>query len=140
MSRFSYQARDLIYIGDSITDVEPLRFAKEEGGLAVSFNGNEYALDEASVAVISNNTLILSLLADLFKRKGSEKTLEFADSYAAHAPQALKNYPVNHELAVKLVQTQTQLEVVTSHNLERLKAESEKFRKQMRGESIGGLG
>lgn len=140
MSRFGYRANDLIYIGDSITDVEPLRFAKEEYGVALSFNGNEYALDEASVAVISDNTLILSLLADLFNQEGTEMILEFADSYAANPQEALKNHPVNSELAAKLSQTHTQLEVVTSHNRERLKAESGEFRKQMRGESIGGLG
>lgn len=140
MSRFGYQAEDLIYIGDSITDVEPLHFAKDEGGLAVSFNGNNYALDEASVAVISNNTLILSLLADLFKREGTEKVLEFADSYAAHSQEALQSYSLNSQLAPQLSHTHTQLEVVTPHNLERLKSESGEFRKHIRGESIGGLG
>ena len=34
----------IIYAGDSITDVEPLEYAKNHGGLAVSFNGNEYPL------------------------------------------------------------------------------------------------
>jgi energy-converting hydrogenase A subunit R len=140
MSRFGYLASNLIYIGDSITDVEPLRFAQEEGGLAVSFNGNNYALDEASVAVISNHTLILSLLADLFKREGTEKVLEFADSYATDAQEALKLHSVNSRLASKLSHTHTELEVVTPHNLERLKARSGEFRKHIRGESIGGLG
>ncbi|HNS25934.1 MAG TPA: hypothetical protein PKK85_07675 [Methanobacteriaceae archaeon] len=140
MSRFGYRASDLIYIGDSITDVEPLRFAKDEGGLAVSFNGNDYALDEAMVAVISSNTLILSLLADLFKREGPEEVLEFADSYAAEPEAALKKQCVKSELVAKLPSTHTFLEVVTSKNRDRLKAESGKFRRYMRGESIGGLG
>ncbi len=140
MNSFGYLASDLIYIGDSITDVEPLRFAQDEGGLAVSFNGNDYALDEASVAVISDNTLILSLLADIFKREGTQKVLEFADNYAADPKGTLKTDPVNSNLASQLPQTHTQLEVVTSHNLERLKTESGEFRKHIRGESIGGLG
>jgi energy-converting hydrogenase A subunit R len=140
MSRFGFQAADLIYIGDSITDVEPLRFAQDEGGLAVSFNGNSYALDEASVAVISNNTLILSLLTHLFKEDGTEKVLEFADTYSTDPQEALEDHSVMSELSAKLSQTHTQLEVVTSGNLERLKAESGEFRKNIRGEAIGGLG
>jgi energy-converting hydrogenase A subunit R len=140
MNRFGYLASDLIYIGDSITDVEPLRFAKDEGGLAVSFNGNDYALDEASLAVISDNTLILSLLADLFKQGGTLKVMEFAENYTADPKGALKTDSVNRELASRLPQTHTQLEVVTPHNLERLKRESGEFRKHIRGESIGGLG
>ncbi|MEN6330096.1 MAG: hypothetical protein ABFC91_07385 [Methanobacteriaceae archaeon] len=140
MRRFDYLATDLIYVGDSITDVEPLRFAHEEGGVAVSFNGNDYALEEASVAAISNNTLILSLLADLFKKEGTKEVLEFAGSYAEDPQEALNKYSVNSRLVSELSQTYTQLELVTPHNLERLKAESGKFRKHIRGESIGGLG
>ncbi|MBR4396493.1 MAG: hypothetical protein IKS93_01405, partial [Methanobrevibacter sp.] len=30
----------IIYMGDSITDVEPLQYARDHGGLSVSFNGN----------------------------------------------------------------------------------------------------
>ena len=140
MNRFGYLGSDLIYIGDSITDVEPLRFAQDEGGLAVSFNGNDYALDEANVAVISDNTLILSLIADLFKREGTRKVLEFTDNYTTDPKEALKSDAVNRELASRLPPTHTQLEVVTPHNLERLKRESGEFRKHIRGESIGGLG
>jgi energy-converting hydrogenase A subunit R len=140
MNRFGYLASDLIYIGDSITDVEPLRFAQDEGGLAVSFNGNDYALDEASVAVISDNTLIISLLADLFCKGGAEKVLEFADKYEDDPLGALKTDSVNSNLASPLPQTHTHLEVVTPKNLERLKTESGEFRKHIRGESIGGLG
>ena len=44
MAKNNFQARDLMYVGDSITDVEPLQFAKENGGIAVSFNGNEYRI------------------------------------------------------------------------------------------------
>jgi len=43
-------------------------------------------------------------------------------------------------MASRLPSTHTQLEVVTPHNLERLKRESGEFRKHIRGESIGGLG
>ncbi len=31
----------IMYVGDSITDVEALQFARRNGGLSVSFNGNE---------------------------------------------------------------------------------------------------
>jgi energy-converting hydrogenase A subunit R len=140
MLRFGFLGSDLIYVGDSITDVEPLSFANEEGGLAVSFNGNDYALEEASVAIISDNTLILSLLADLFKRKGTEYVLEFVAIYAEDPQEALKSSFINKHLASSLLQTRTQLELVTKHNLARLKAESGDFRKRIRGESIGGLG
>jgi energy-converting hydrogenase A subunit R len=34
MGKRSFQASDLMYVGDSITDVQPLNFAKENGGIA----------------------------------------------------------------------------------------------------------
>ena len=41
INKFGFENSDIMYVGDSITDVEPLRFAKEQEGLAISFNGNE---------------------------------------------------------------------------------------------------
>ena len=58
----------MFYIGDSITDVQPLKFANDNGGIAVSFNGNEYAIKEAEIAVMAENTTITSILADIFNK------------------------------------------------------------------------
>jgi energy-converting hydrogenase A subunit R len=77
----NFQPHELMYVGDSITDVEPLHFARENNGVAVSFNGNEYALKEASIALISDNTLITSIIADLFYRYDSKIVLKFSRSF-----------------------------------------------------------
>jgi predicted HAD superfamily phosphohydrolase len=36
---------DVLYVGDSITDVEAFKMVRENDGLTVSFNGNEYAIE-----------------------------------------------------------------------------------------------
>jgi Uncharacterized protein conserved in archaea len=77
MKRFQFQASDLMYVGDSITDVQPLRYAFEKGGLAVAFNGNEYAIGETEIAIMADNTLPISILADLFNKGGREEVIEF---------------------------------------------------------------
>lgn len=140
ISKNHFQPYELIYIGDSITDVESLRFAQEHDGMAVSFNGNEYALEEAAIAIISDNTLITSIIADLFNRYNSEVVLEFASSFSRNPEAAIIKHPINQEMALLLKETNTRLEVVTCDNLEPLKEESSQFRKQIRGETIGGLG
>ena len=140
INKHHFQSQGLIYIGDSITDVESLRFAQEHNGLAVSFNGNEYALKEASIAIISDNTLITSIIADLFNRYNSEEVLEFATSFSRDPEAAISKHPINKKMAYLLKKTRTRLEVVTSDNMEHLKEESSLFRKQVRGETIGGLG
>lgn len=43
----------VITVGDSITDTEMLRTVREGGGLAVAFNANRYALEQANVALAS---------------------------------------------------------------------------------------
>jgi energy-converting hydrogenase A subunit R len=140
ISQNHFQPNELIYIGDSITDVESLRFAQEHDGLAVSFNGNEYAMEEASIAIISDNTLITSIIADLFNRYNSSVVLEFAASFSRNPEASISKHPINQEMALQLKGTNTRLEVVTCDNLEILKEESSQFRKQIRGENIGGLG
>jgi len=140
MAKNSFQASDLMYVGDSITDVQPLQYAKDNGGIALSFNGNEFALDNASLAVITDNTAITSTIADLFNRYNKDVVMEFAISFERDPEKAVKDHPVNPQLAFKLAETNTRLEVVTKDNLDELKEESCKFRKKVRGESIGGLG
>lgn len=140
MEKRSFQASDLMYVGDSITDVQPLNFAKENGGIALSFNGNEFALDNASIAAISDNTVITSVIADLFNRYDLKVVQDFALSFEKDPEKAVHEHPINPQLASKLVETNTRLEMVTENNLEELKEESGKFRKKVRGESIGGLG
>ncbi|MGF3521817.1 MAG: HAD hydrolase family protein, partial [Candidatus Bathyarchaeia archaeon] len=46
---------DVMYVGDSITDVEAFQAVRRRGGLAVSFNGNNYAVKNADVAVLSEH-------------------------------------------------------------------------------------
>jgi energy-converting hydrogenase A subunit R len=136
----NFQPHDLMYIGDSITDVEPLQFARENGGVALSFNGNEFALKEASIAIISNNTVITSILCDLFYQYDSNLVLEFVRTFGENKKKALSEHDVNPELALKLEKTNTRMEIITPDNINELIRDSSKFRKEVRGEAIGGLG
>ncbi|BDZ71239.1 hypothetical protein [Methanobacterium petrolearium] len=138
--KHGFQPHNLMYVGDSITDVEPLRYAREHGGMAVSFNGNEYAVKEASIAVITDNTVITSIIASLFYQYNSKLVMEFVSSFNDNPDKTLEKYDVNPELISKLKNTNTRLELVTPENLKELTEDSEKFRKEIRGESIGGLG
>jgi energy-converting hydrogenase A subunit R len=141
ISTHKLKASDLFYIGDSITDVAPLKFANHKGGIAVSFNGNEYAIKEAEISVIAENTTITSLLADIFNRYGTEDLLEFANSYSKDPLSALKSRFVNVKLASKILNSPLpKIDIVTCHNMDSLIEKSSLFRKNLRGESIGGLG
>ncbi|NIM03577.1 HAD hydrolase family protein [bacterium] len=110
--------KDAMYVGDSITDREALSFVRENGGLAVSFNGNRYAIEKAEVVCISENTSPISVLADVFCQGGKRKVMELVENWKEKLPL---------------------LEVVRGNNKERLTSLSERFRKSVRGEA-GSLG
>lgn len=141
INRFQFKASDLIYVGDSITDVQSLEFARENRGLAVSFNGNEYAVKESEIVIMADNTLLISILADMFNKSGKEGVLEFVSAFSDDPQAALYNYPVDPQLALKFPSmSNSKVEIVDDSNLEEMKIESLKYRKSVRGKAIGGLG
>ncbi len=131
----------VMYAGDSITDVPPLRLVRENGGLTVSFNGNDYAVREAEVAVLSGNTIVTSVLAESFSRLGKNQILKLIEEWT---PSGLKKYCVNSALQERMLALYPdgfpQVEEINANNMERLKRESSIFRKSVRGEAIGKLG
>ncbi|GAG80507.1 unnamed protein product, partial [marine sediment metagenome] len=76
----------VMYVGDSITDVEALRLVSDGGGVSISFNGNSYALKAAQIACISPHTLPLEILGEVFSGEGKEGVLKVAKNW----PQSLK--------------------------------------------------
>jgi energy-converting hydrogenase A subunit R len=131
----------VMYMGDSITDVKPLQLVRDGGGLAVSFNGNDYAVRESEVAVLSGETTVTSVLAEAFSRQGKEGVFSLV---AEWSPSGLKKYcgsPVLRErMSMLFPDGFPQVERVTANNIERLKRKSSVFRKTVRGEAIGKLG
>ncbi len=82
-----------IYVGDSITDVEALELVRREGGVALAFNGNGYALRAAEFGCISPSALVLVEIAEAFVQGGREavKALELTtqidDAFIARSEQ-----------------------------------------------------
>lgn len=66
--------------------------------------------------------------------------LEFASLFGENPKLTLERFDVKHELALELDKTNTRIELIRSENLEELIIDSSLFRKQIRGESRGGLG
>ncbi len=58
-----------VCVGDSISDSKMLEWVSKDG-LAISFNGNKYALEKANVAVISDSVSDLALIIHIYAKKG----------------------------------------------------------------------
>jgi energy-converting hydrogenase A subunit R len=132
---------DTMYVGDSITDEEAFKFVREGGGLTVSFNGNQYAIKNAEVAVFSENSLTTAIIADVFINFGKKETLNLVENWNrktienSSADKAIKNRFFK-AYSAKL----PKVKIITTKNMETLAKESTSFRKKVRGESIGRLG
>ncbi|MCW3994032.1 MAG: haloacid dehalogenase-like hydrolase [Candidatus Bathyarchaeota archaeon] len=131
----------VMYVGDSITDVEAFRLVKENDGLAVSFNGNQYAIKNAEIAILSENSVVTAVIADAFCRFGKRETLSLMENWSR---EALKKSHVNQTLLNRLFVLYPsglpKVKIITDENMEVLIKESGKFRKKVRGEAIGRLG
>lgn len=132
---------DVIYVGDSITDVQAMRLVRGGGGLSVSFNGNVYALREAEIAVMSHDALPTAIISELFFKGGKEAAVELARSWGRKAVNELPLSKSVKEAWLKLGgKEQIKLREVKEENLTELARESVAYRKKVRGERIGELG
>ena len=136
----------IIYMGDSITDVEPLQYARDNGGLSVSFNGNEYPLNVAEIAVISDHTIVSSILIDLHSRFDKEYVLDFIREYSQKGPNAaFEDFEVDYSLVEEFEKVFYNkeapiIEIITDDNRDYLLKLSKEMRNNIRGKDIGGLG
>ncbi len=133
------------YCGDSITDYQAFQLVNKEGGLTISVNGNIYAVREASIGCMIDNTIVTSVLADAFNRNGTEQTKEIVENWnRAGLEQAARKGEVNGKLINKLFEIYSEKlpEVILLNNKNRKEfgERSSEYRKTVRGENVGNLG
>jgi energy-converting hydrogenase A subunit R len=141
VKRLGTELENVLYVGDSITDVEAFKLVRTNGGLTVSFNGNSYAVREAEVAVLSDSNLVTAVIADLFCKLGKKQTVKELRSWSY---DVLNKNKIDEAL---LKQQSTlypdalpKVQIVTAKNMESLIKESSAFRKKVRGVAVGRLG
>ncbi len=138
--RLNTDLSQVMYVGDSITDVEAFELVRNSGGLTVSFNGNSYAVKNAELAVLSENNSITAVIADIFFKYGRKGTLQILEDWSfeklrsGSIPSILEQFLSMHR------QDLPKAKIVTAQNIEVLVKESSEFRKKVRGEAVGSLG
>jgi len=126
---------DIMYVGDSITDLQALTLVRTGLGLAISFNGNRYALEAAQVACVGSDTDIIDILSRLFAHGGTDFVLEYLRTHRLDMGKTAGL--TDHEM------TRATLDVVeelTDLNRSAWIEKSQAVRKQVRGIQIGSLG
>lgn len=132
---------DVMYVGDSITDDEAFKLVKQKGGLAVSFNGNSYAVKNAEIAVLSETSLVTAVIAEALCRFGRKQTLVLVENWNHKTLTESKiSKPLLSSLFALYPRKLPKVKIITAQNMETLAKESSNFRKKVRGEAIGKLG
>jgi energy-converting hydrogenase A subunit R len=142
VAKLDAQLEDVMYVGDSITDVEAFKLVRENGGLTVSFNGNDYAVKNAEVSVLSENNAVTAVIADVFCKQGKQAALKLVENWNLQSLES--NRTVSPSLLDRFFslhpQTLPKVQIVTAENMETVTKKSIEFRKKVRGEAIGKLG
>jgi energy-converting hydrogenase A subunit R len=107
----------------------------------VSFNGNQYAVKNAEIAVLSENSIVTAVIADVFLRLGKSEALNLVKNWNR---KALEKSTVDRNLLNRFFKAYPgrlpKAKIITDKNMETLAEESSKFRNKVRGVAIGRLG
>ena len=146
IKRDAINTNEILYIGDSITDVEPLDFARKNNGISISFNGNEYPLKVAEIAIVSPSAIATAVIADIYARHDKNNVLEFIDDYNSteNMEKLFDDCDIDDEIKKRFFSIFTNnyplIQIITDENYENILKESKKMRNDIRGQDIGGLG
>ena len=147
ISRDNININEILYIGDSITDVEPLRFAREHDGISISFNGNDYPLREAQIAIVSPSAIATAVIANIYANNDKKAVLTFIDDYnnSDNIKKLFEDYKIDSQINEEFFRIFKNIKyplikIVDSDNFEDILKESIEMRNRIRGEDVGGLG
>ena len=137
----------VLYIGDSITDVEPLEFARDHDGISISFNGNEYPLKVAQIAIVSPSAVTTCVIADIYSNTDKNNVLKFINDYNSSndLTKLFEDYDVDLKIRNRFFdvfenEEYPLIKIIDENNFENILKLSKDMRNNIRGQDIGGLG
>ena len=147
IERDNIDINNMLYIGDSITDVEPLDFARKNNGISISFNGNEYPLKVAEIAIVSPSAVTTAVIANIYSEHDKNKVLDFINNYNATDDYEMlfEEYDIDLEIKNKFFNVFSDddypiIQIINEDNFDEILKISKDMRTNIRGQDIGGLG
>jgi len=133
----------VIYTGDSITDREALRRVRKEDGLAVSINGDIYAVNEAEIGCMIKNTIVTAVIVDVFYNTSKEGVFDLVHNWnITGLKKAKEKLLVNPKLVDDLIDLYPkklpEVVILTDENREKFAANSSNFGKDLRKLKVHG--
>jgi energy-converting hydrogenase A subunit R len=142
LSRTGLAMANLIYVGDSSTDVPALEKVRNGGGVALAFNGNREAVKAAEIIVVADTAWPVALLATVFQTWGKEGVVELAQSTRPGASKYLAIPETMIEPIMMGLEKGKTFNIYhpSTANQENVMADSTAMRRRLRGKAIANLG
>ena len=147
IARDHIDVNNMLYIGDSITDVQPLAFARDNNGISISFNGNEYPLRVAEIAIVSPNAVPTAVIANVYAENDKNKVLEFIKDYnnVNDYKELFEKYEIDSEIKNRFFEVFNDndypiIKIIDDDDFDDILKVSKEMRNNIRGQDIGGLG
>lgn len=137
--RTGVDIKDMIAIGDSITDINMLERLDKEGGIAISFNGNRFSLKRANIAITTPNGLgVLPIFENYeniekFLKKWEKKYNNFKENPKQIPDDLISKICKNHFIYYDFVPKISNIIDKTSEEMKIIIEEQENMRKKVRG-------
>ena len=135
----------IIYI-DSEQKASAYRI-EEDNSYSISFNGNEYPLKVAEIAIVSPSAIATAVIANIYADNDKNKVLQFINDYNSqnNLEELFGEYKINPEIKLKFFEVFNDgdypiIKLIGEDNYDEILKESVYMRNNIRGEDIGGLG
>lgn len=124
-----------VYIGSSRTDYQTLDLVRDSGGLAMSFNGSDYAVRGSNVAVLAKDATVGAVFAEVFYNGGIQSIYDLVENWSRKYLERM-DFNDRHLLRGMLSLYPNKLPevyVVNDDNVDEVSARSDEYRKKLLG-------
>ena len=121
------------YVGNSSADFPAMDIVRDNEGLAISFNGDEYAVRGSNVAVMSSNSIVAAVLISEFYSNGLEGVFSLINDWNRDKLSE-REHPDRHLMNMMLKTFPSKLPeavIVDDDNIGDVIRESERFRRKL---------
>jgi len=138
-----------VTVGDSLTDVVMLEETRKAGGLALCFNGNDYAMHHSNFAIVSDNCIATAVAADIFENSDMKTLKSVVRNWSIKTiEETVKNKTLSEEIFLefkkafpsRLMRFPFVFDLEDGKDLNKRIEISKHYRKIVRGKEIGSLG
>ncbi|MDR0791018.1 MAG: hypothetical protein LBE47_00585 [Methanomassiliicoccaceae archaeon] len=121
------------YIGNNATDYPAMDIISDNDGLAISFNGDAYAVRGSNIAVMSPNPITAAVLISEFYIGGMEAVFDLVNAWD-RSKLSKRDHPDRHLMSALLRTFPSKLPdvvIVNDENVEDVIRESERYRRKL---------